>query len=345
MSVRKPRNINDVDLIDCGLNIDLPTTQLTEMSYFLQRIRLAEISRSYVDQQHHQVEGSPLHRDIDVMYMNAQLEEMIHDMPSFFCMESYGPGSDSSSSVAFVQAYMINSIMHTQRCKLHLSYLTSKPKDDRSYASSRSMCLESANQIIRGELQLENSEHPFVHVRRRLSGLLHGVFMAAIVLLLDDCVNGRLKQDGSRYGEQTTEALRIIDAAREQSLAAENLHKSLMLLLAKHCNEQKEQLATGKSLEATCSATPIATTMAAPPPQASELPLCQSHSLSAAGSDFRMKPHEGAAVGVSEQGLDDAEGQVSDYYDPLVQGLGGLMDLDGFPWDHIFSDMSSTSMF
>ncbi|KNG85305.1 hypothetical protein ANOM_006451 [Aspergillus nomiae NRRL 13137] len=42
--VKKPRNINDLDLLDVGLHLDLPVSQPTEMSYFLQRLRLAEIS-------------------------------------------------------------------------------------------------------------------------------------------------------------------------------------------------------------------------------------------------------------------------------------------------------------
>jgi hypothetical protein len=49
MMVNKPRNIDDAELVEGESDFEEPTTQSTSMSYFLQRLRLAEICRSIVD--------------------------------------------------------------------------------------------------------------------------------------------------------------------------------------------------------------------------------------------------------------------------------------------------------
>ncbi|KAL2259473.1 hypothetical protein VTK26DRAFT_6842 [Humicola hyalothermophila] len=123
MVVNKPRNIDDADLLDNGLGPGLPMSQPTEMSYFLQRIRLAEILRTIIDHNPMAVAGSG-GVGAHAAAIDAELDRMIHDMPSFFNLDSYPPSPDSDTSSVFGQAYLLNSMIHTQRCKLHLAYLT-----------------------------------------------------------------------------------------------------------------------------------------------------------------------------------------------------------------------------
>lgn len=49
MTVNRPLNINDADIGPDGIAAELPATEPTEMSHFLERLRLAKISRSIVD--------------------------------------------------------------------------------------------------------------------------------------------------------------------------------------------------------------------------------------------------------------------------------------------------------
>lgn len=49
MVVRKPLNVNDDDLRDGEDVVDQPLDQPTCMSYALQRLRIAELSRNFTD--------------------------------------------------------------------------------------------------------------------------------------------------------------------------------------------------------------------------------------------------------------------------------------------------------
>ncbi|KAF1844580.1 uncharacterized protein K460DRAFT_335433 [Cucurbitaria berberidis CBS 394.84] len=253
MMVNKPRNINYVDLLPSGPQPELPISQPTDMSYFLQRIRLAEISRSMVDLAATS-SGRPSYY-AHITAMDFELDRMIQDIPPFLQLERYegSPDSNKTSSV-FIQAYMLNSMLHAQRCKLHLVYLTSKPNHNLAYATSRDTCLKSARQIIRGEVQLLRSQHSFVRVRLRLAAILHSTFMASIVLLMDACVNRRTSLEEEVLVGDLAEGLRIIQDARGYSLAAASLHESLMQILANHRAQQQQQGGTFPAASAATAA-------------------------------------------------------------------------------------------
>ncbi|PWY82923.1 hypothetical protein BO70DRAFT_336004 [Aspergillus heteromorphus CBS 117.55] len=334
MMVQKPRNINDLDLLNNNkLPIDLPISQPTEMSYFLQRIRIAEISRNIVDRNPMSAGGANYHTH--VMAMDFELDHLIHDIPSFFHLEQYDHNPDSQTDI-FIQAYLLNSIIHTQRCKLHLTYLTSGPNNNPTYASSRDACLNSARQIIRTEIYLERTGHPFVLIRQRLSGLLYGVFMATIVLLMDACIHGSGSgslQNEIRHGE-IAEALRIVDDARRYSFAAANLYDSLMQVLEKH--RQAPVSASPQLGNAPVSAT-------APTINALPASMERSESVTLVSNTTSVSTRGEPMSGSPDQ-TSVANGQPL-YYNPLAQGLEELMLLDGFQWDDLFSGIDASSFF
>ncbi|RYP81236.1 hypothetical protein DL769_002066 [Monosporascus sp. CRB-8-3] len=355
MMVKKPRNINDVDLLGNGLNLDPPISQPTEMSYFLQRIRLAEISRRIVDQYHDSMavpSSGGLSYHAQVMAMDAELDQMIHDIPSFFHLDRYELTQDLTTSGIFVQAYMLNSIIYTQRCKLHLGYLAARPNNNPAYASSREACLNAARQIIRAEAQLERAQHIFVPIRLRLSGVLHGVFMAAIALLMDACVNGTASQQDEICRGEAAEALRIIEDARSHSVAAANLHESLTQVLAKHRAQQQQRqirrapapLQLGASPDTAAGLTNITTPhmhqrrpdpltfVANPSPQG-----VARGSLDRGSSPMGAIPDQVPVPVVNSQPPPNCN--------QLAWNLEELMDLDGFQWDDLFSGIDSSSYF
>jgi hypothetical protein len=223
------------------------------MSYFLQRIRLAEIARNMVDNNLSGVKSSDRPSYAHIMAMDFELDQMIRNMPAFFQLDNCKRSADSNGeSGIFIQAYFLNSLIHSQRCKLHLAYLTSGPNSNPAYASSRDICLESARHIIHGETQLLQSQHPFVRVRLRLAATLHTVFMAGIVLFMDACVNSPGSLEDEILSGDVAEALHIIEDAGSYSLAAANLHESLMQVLAKHrshCQEPDASVAAAPAPE------------------------------------------------------------------------------------------------
>ncbi|RAQ63001.1 hypothetical protein COH20_012724 [Aspergillus flavus] len=156
-----------VDLLDAGLHLDSPISQPTEMSYFLQRLRLAEIPRGIVDHTPMAVTsagGASYYTHVTAI--DFELDQMIHDIPSFFHLDTYKCSSDSTTSGIFIQAYLPSSVIHTQRCKLYLTYSRILHPDRTTTWPTRphETCLKSARQLIRAEAQLERAQHPFVQM-------------------------------------------------------------------------------------------------------------------------------------------------------------------------------------
>jgi hypothetical protein len=342
MMVKKPRNINDVDLVDNGYQMELPISQPTEMSYFLQRIRMAEISRSIVDHNPMAVINSGgSSYSAHVMAMDFELDQMIQDIPSFFHLDKYEGNPDSTSTGIFIQAYLLNSVIHTQRCKLHLRYLTSGPNNTQAYASSRENCLKSARQLIRAEAQLERAQHPFVLIRLRLSAMLYGVFLASIALLMDAYINGTSSlQDEIRHGD-VAEALRIVEGARSHSWAAANLHESLTQVLAKYHAQQQQQQPMQEA--------PIPISMAGVSAATSTPVINTATTQMALRSDqlAMMSIPRGMDDGITMSLMpDQMPVPISQpQYSNLAQSLEELMYTDGFQWDDLFSGIASASFF
>ncbi|THC97052.1 hypothetical protein EYZ11_003495 [Aspergillus tanneri] len=158
---------------------------------------------------------------------------MIHDISSFFHIDQYEGYPDSTSSGIFIHAYLLNSVLHTQRCKLHLRCLTSGPNNNPTYAFSREKCLTSARQVIHRGTARALPASLCVHTTALISDAVR-VFLASIVLLMDAYINeAGSMQDEIRRGD-VAEGLRIIEGARSHSWAAANLHESLSQALAKY---------------------------------------------------------------------------------------------------------------
>lgn len=315
------------------------------MSYFLQRIRLAEISRSIVD--HNLMAATSSGRPsyyAHVMAMDFELNQMIHNIPPFFQLDSYERSLDSNkASGIFIQAYLLNSLMHTARCKLHLAYLTSGPNNNPAYASSRDTCLKSARQIIRAETQLLRSQHPFVRVRLRLAAILHTVFMASIVLLMDACVNRPSSlQDEILHGD-VAEALRIIEDARSFSLAAAKLHESLMQILAKYRAQQQQQQEQIPQVPLQQGGASAAATTAAAPVVGTENPsVLQRSDPLALVSNPTQVAGDGRDRGGSSGAFPDHLSAVSSQ---PAQSLDDPTYLDYVQWDDLFSGIASSPFF
>lgn len=129
MATKKPLNIDDEGVVDGMSHVERPLSHPTSISYSLQRIRLAEISRMIVDRtplvMGHEGGFScgPSH-DV-VMDIDTELQSLINDhIPHFFSMpvatliETYDLDPLKAGHIA-QQGYMFKSLLYAQRCKLH----------------------------------------------------------------------------------------------------------------------------------------------------------------------------------------------------------------------------------
>lgn len=385
MRVREPCNIDDAQLQEDdngdaqihGLPMDVPT----DMSYYLQRIRLAKVARGIVDRMP-MVSGTQFvgggrlsctpptssssaaaasllaaYRE-SAIASDAELDAMLRDLPPFLRLETYeqttvewtddddNTGHKSPNSL-FIQAFMLHSLIHTQRCKLHLSYLTSwrrqtgttganhkftcrRSSVTASSTTSRDICIEAARQIIHAETQLRRraARHPFVQTR--LSCVLYGVFLATIVLLIDLCADNG---NGTDAGDETPDtsaafaALQIVDDARPYSAAAAELYISLTQLLAKHQPQLLEEGLRGLGLSigtAGIVMTAATTTQAETP----VTPATATTTFNTTSQDYGDP---------SVLSFNDAL-----YANPLALHFDGLDDLAQFQWDDLLAGVDTT---
>jgi hypothetical protein len=238
MNVNKPLNINDVDLLADGPQPSLPLSQQTDTSYFLQRIRLAEISRNIVDR----ISSDPSNRHAHILAMDRKLLDMANEIPAFLRLENYQIAIHcTKSNNFFIQAYFLNTLLHTQRCKLHLTTLTHTSTANAAYESSHVACIYSARQLIHIETNLLRSQHPFARRPQRPPAGLYSIFIATIALLMNTCLNRpSALQDELQQGD-LAEGLQMIANAREDSLAAAKLYESLMQSVARHRDAQQSE--------------------------------------------------------------------------------------------------------
>lgn len=343
MTVKKPRNINDADLVDNGYQTEFPLSQPTEMSYFLQRIRMAEIARRTVDQSQTAAESTGPGDSTHIMKLDFQLDQFIHDIPFFFNLDNYEDNPESTSAGIFVHAYLLNLVIHTQRCKLHLRYLTSGSDKSPMYAASREICLKSARQLIRAESQLERAQHPFVLIRLRLSAIRYGVFLACIALLMDAYINGSGSlQDEISHGD-VAEALRILEGARCHSWAAQNLSDSLNQVLAKYRAQNPEhQCQPVQDVPTSFSTSGPSYTRSVPvleslttqfPPQSSQIAMMSS----GMGGGSMVPP-------LSSEQSPGSVGQAQ-FDTQMAQNLEELIFSDVLQWDYSFPSVQSASFF
>ena len=229
MAVHKPLHLNDDDLESGRFEQERPMSQPTSMSYFLQRLRLAEICRLSTDRGLTTPRKSESLDQSNVIYIDAELKQLSESLPLFFLLDSNKQhiSEHSRNPTIIVQRYFINSLIHTQRCKLHLPYLV-QGLIGPEYVYSRHSCLESARMIVQTELQLEQEEISFTRTRFRHTGVLYGLLMANVVFLLD---GSSLPTAGvglpSRRCNEAAHAMRILEQAKSHSQIAARFWCSL----------------------------------------------------------------------------------------------------------------------
>jgi hypothetical protein len=365
MSVRKPLNIDDVDLLTNGPNLDQPLAVPTDMSYFLHRLRVAEAARAMVDDvsvaKAAAENWKPASHHSLIMSLDLQLRQVIQDIPPFLDLDTYEAAPVLEQDERFIQAYLLNSLIQSQRCKLHLDYLRSSwsakhPTDSRASSPSRETCLYAARRIMRVERQLERTKHAFVQTRLRLSVILHGIFMATIVLLMDVCVYGSGSQrEPLELDDEVQDALRIVEEAKSHSLAAARLHESLMHILARSREQQVQRCLSSPdaaTLEASMEVreqrdlrevAPLAGAIIGSKTREPSEPSADSqagHLISVRSQDAPLGNQPPSAAFCKHRILD------GNLDEPIQSALSldEFMDMDDFEWE-LFSTLGTSSFF
>ena len=345
MMVKKPLNINDEELNDVMSPIEQPLSQPTAMSYSLQRIRLAEISRHIVDRTAPilaHASGPSL--DV-VMDIDTELQLLINDIPPFFSMskedlsEIYQLDTSQAAKIAH-QGYIFHSHVHAQRCKLHFPYF-SRGFGDPAFACSRDICLQSARLVIRTQSRLESSGL-CIATRFKFLGLLLGFFMASIVLLMDLCHNQSSPQQEERRGE-IAGAFQTLEEARHESETAAKFLESLMHMLRKH-KVSPPQHTGAQPLQAGIGFTQL-------PTAAGEAAVDHASKVQRYGEPAMVSTPmvSSSVLGSNETGglnmLADGFAYGEDfpsYFNDFAQRFEQGVDVDSIDWNNILSGLDSS---
>ena len=345
MVVKKPLNINDEELSDGMSRIERPFSQPTAMSYSLQRIRLAEISRNIADRTPPilALANGP---SIDVvMDIDTELQLLINDIPPFFSMskadlsETYQLDTLEATKIAH-QGYTFHYFVHAQRCKLHFPYF-SRGFGDPAFACSKDICLQSARLIIRTQSRLESSGL-CIATRFKFLGFLLGFFMASTVLLMDLCHNKFSPQQEERRGEIAA-AFQTLEEARQESETAAKFLESLMHVLRKHKvsppqHTGAQPLQPGISFTQVPKAADKAAVSNASKVQRCSEPTMLSTPLASSnisGSD------EAGSINMLVDGSTYGE-EIPSYFNDFAQSFEQGVDVGSIDWNNIVSELDSS---
>ncbi|KAJ9604101.1 hypothetical protein H2200_011624 [Cladophialophora chaetospira] len=239
MRVNMPRNIDDEDLLQDSPSIDRPLSEPTNMSYYIQRIKVADICRQVIDKMpltSFEL-GSVDYQD--VIALDRKFEDFLDNLPSFLKIEERCI-RESESIVHSrphikIQRYVLGMIAQTRRCKLHQPFLIRRSVQ-RHYDYSRQISLKSARSVLRMRdiLQMD-SQGEYVSVTVMHTGVVYHLFMATIVLVMDLCFNkvAEGEDDAARKAEVVA-ACKMLEDAKSQSAMANEFLESLMNVLRKH---------------------------------------------------------------------------------------------------------------
>lgn len=202
----------------------------SSISFFLQVIRLSEVCRIIVDSIPCIFEDIELANYEQIIALDSRFENFIVSLPPFFRLD-WKDDNDTQPQLA-TQRYLIHLGAHTRRSKLHQPFLVRgfvEPK----YAYSRTACLRSARTILNVCRVLQEKQGNLTYIPARLGAVVHHVFTAAVVLVMDLCFN---KVDGKeeQRQEEVMQACRMLDELKRDSRMAAKFLSPLMEILQKH---------------------------------------------------------------------------------------------------------------
>lgn len=237
MMVRKPSNVNDVDIVDSQPVIGRPLTEPTDASALIYRIRLAELCQNMLDKDRVYAFQAETVDHKFVMEMDAKFRVYLRELPDFFSMDNQNmhtlsPSDPRRDPKITIQRYTLNLLIYRHLCKLHLPFLA-RGSIEQAYSYSYEACMMAARMIVQMEKHLKLEDLPFSSTRLRSVIILRSVFLASIALVLNACL-GRQTEDTPANDSHLVEAWRIMDDAKDQSLIGAKLLDLSVQVLKRH---------------------------------------------------------------------------------------------------------------
>lgn len=191
MAANKPSNM-DLNEINNDAEIILkPNDQPTDASYLLEMVRLADLSRAFIDSGPLSPSGVVDRTYEQVIAYDQLLQDFQNSLPQFYLVQSdgvkYAPlGEPGNQATIAIQRLSINCLVCFQRCILHLPYLK-HDRIDEKFIYSRNASIESAEAIIQMRMGFNPAEWTWVTSRIKATVIPRSLILAGIVFILAIC--------------------------------------------------------------------------------------------------------------------------------------------------------------
>lgn len=239
MNVRRPRNVEDED-VDKS-ETELSPLEPTCMSYTLHRLRLAEVCREIIDStasDHLQGLEIPYEK---ILSLDRKLHDAYASIPPFFRFDQSSKREFASlyrerPEIAWQRAF-IQQGYHSRLCRLHRQYFVRGAKDPR-FSYSHVVSLQSARKVLEIKRIMDEEEPVFSPNSSLFWAVMHHVFMAAVILLIDVCFNW---DDilAEKRKEEVLAACHMLSRAQQSSSVAREGINAMMGILKKHWKQEK----------------------------------------------------------------------------------------------------------
>lgn len=233
--VQVPRNITRDDLNTREPDFQRSMDEPTVMSYYLQRIKLATTCREVADVMSQYPDPEQMGIDL-IKSLDAKFEQQIQEFPRFLRFNipsrqlkaEYG---DAYRQHMDIQGAMINFMLHTRRCKLHLPFLV-RAKTNPRYKFARRIGLQAARTVFDIRRFVHEDGNLIAMGHLKLGGMIQHIFYATVVLVMDLCVNQ--DEEYERRTEEVREAFQVMEDAKKHTPRGAQFYDSLMAVLQKH---------------------------------------------------------------------------------------------------------------
>ncbi|KAG5949795.1 hypothetical protein E4U53_005763 [Claviceps sorghi] len=195
MAVNKPSNAAaDFGEEQRPLSTNGPTqTEQSDISYFVERIRLAEIGRELIDSLPISHPISHEQKQEKLREYHSKLHELQRSLPSHLSLRQPGDLLESQGPQTAAHVYQclhINSLIYIERCIVHLRFLSFANLDEK-FSFSYQVCLSTARDIV-WMFNVIKADHMWIVARLRATISVRALLIASAIFLLDICSSAEI---------------------------------------------------------------------------------------------------------------------------------------------------------
>ncbi|KAE8151422.1 hypothetical protein BDV25DRAFT_171457 [Aspergillus avenaceus] len=335
MKVELPLNVDD-GMVDGSNRLSRPSSSPTDMSFFLERLKLGIVCREVIDATSYEhLKGLEVSYD-KILKLDNKFRQALSEIPEFFRL-------DPTSRRRFASLYQKRPTLAWQRCLLQQGYFSRLCRLHRHYfirgarepvfSYSHIVCLQSARKVLAIKRIMDEDEPRFNPPSSVVWSVMHHVFMAAVILLLDVCFNW---DDilAEKRKEEVLEACRMLSNAQQSSSLVKEGINAMMGVLQKHWQHGRLTTATGQQTQSLLQLNTEAVSLREPPHPALSSPETVPNSSTIKQdmpTDFPSN-----ATGVDELQLEDIWSEMLDN-----SGNFAIEDTD---WTGLLSELTNATL-